>query len=139
MATVLQKPFVKRPVGWLSALELLTNPRFDADSGWNKGAGCTIGSGVATWDGSQVATSNLFQANSITQYKTYFIKADLLTVTAGSLHWASGNTTGTDRTADGHYEETVYQDQVTGGNAIFAADSDFEGSIDNTSVREAYG
>lgn len=116
--------------------ELVVNGSFSADSGWTKGDGWTIGSGKADCDGTQAATSNLFQTDGITQFKTYWTDFELSTVTLGNLHYASGTTTGTDRSADGRYKERVYQDQVTGGNIIAQADTDFTGKLDNFSVRE---
>jgi len=127
---------LNRPLG----PELVNDGAFSAACGvnWTCNAPWTIGSGKGTIDGSQVAATNLFQANSITQGSTYYVVFTTSGVTAGSMHYASGTTTGQDADANGTWKQAVYQDQVTGGNIINQADADFAGSVDDVSVRKVF-
>ncbi len=113
--------------------ELVTNGTFDSDIDWTKGTGWTIGSGVASSDGTQTAISDLEQAVSFTQGNIY--KIDLtVTRAAGVIYPKIGDTTGTGINTSGTF--TQYIIAGPGPNLELRADPNFVGTIDNVSVKE---
>jgi len=113
----------------------VTNGDFATDTVWTKGAGWTIGSGVATATGaistalSQTANSTLIAGQSYTVTFT-------MTQTAGSLTVSVGGTNGTGRATSGTYTETI----VAGATQLIAfTGTGFTGTIDNVSVRAISG
>jgi len=113
--------------------ELVTNGTFDADSNWIKGTGWTISGGVATSDGSQSSSSNLYQVVYIIG-KTYKTQ---LTVNAinGTLKIFTG--TGTPSltiTSAGTYDFTTKADSST--VLFIQAQASTTVTIDNVSVKQ---
>ena len=113
--------------------ELVTNGTFDADSNWIKGTGWAISSGVATSDGSQSSSSNLYQVVYIIG-KTYKTQ---LTVNAinGTLKIFTG--TGTPSltiTSAGTYDFTTKADSST--VLFIQAQASTTVTIDNVSVKQ---
>lgn len=110
---------------------LVTNGTLDADTDWTKGTGWTIAAGVATHTG---ATSGLNQVIPLTAGATYTITYTVSNYTASSVAVRlNGDTlvTGTSRTADGTYTETLV---APNGTVTFQLYGGIEGSIDNISV-----
>jgi len=113
--------------------ELVTNGTFDADSNWIKGTGWTISGGVATSDGSQSSSSNLYQVVYIIG-KTYKTQ---LTVNAinGTLKIFTG--TGAPSltiTSAGTYDFTTKADSST--VLFIQAQASTTVTIDNVSVKQ---
>ena len=113
--------------------ELVTNGTFDTDSDWTKGTGWTIGSGVATCDGSQSSASNLYQVTHIVG-KTYKTQ---LTVNAinGTLKVFTGTGAASlTITSAGTYDVTKEADSST--VLYIQAQASSSMTIDNVSVKQ---
>jgi hypothetical protein len=115
--------------------ELVTNGSFSSDTGWTKGTGWTISSNVASCDGTQSAESLLTQVRTKVIHVEYIYTFTISNYSAGTIAVRYGTSyTGTSRSANGTYTETLRQLFEYNNNAL-AADSSFVGSIDNFSVR----
>ena len=118
--------------------DLVRNGTFDTDSDWTKGTGWSIGSDVASCDGTQTAISNITQASSgMVTGKVYAFSMDV-TRTAGTVRFAvfdgaSGEspTIASSGTLEWYYVAVRDNDTV-----LARASADFVGSIDNFSIRE---
>lgn len=111
---------------------IVTNGTFDADTGWTKGTGWSIGSGVARK--TPGSSGDLYKViTGVAQYKTYEISFDA-TVNAGSVRFSMGGNTGTYLTASGSWKRIITI-QGTDYNAYISANSTFDGSVDNISVK----
>lgn len=110
-----------------SAENVIVNPYFNADATWTKGAGWTIGSGVATATGA--ISTDLSQAGVLDGTSSYLV---VFTVTrsAGSVTATCGTQAGTARSASGTYAETI----VSNGTGFKFATSGFTGTVDNVFV-----
>ncbi len=113
----------------------IANGTFASDTIWTKGAGWTIGAGVATATGaistaiSQTATQTLVQGQAYSV--TYTI-----TQSAGGLIPSIGDQAGTIRSTAGTYMETI----VAGATQTIAfTGSGFTGTLDNVTVNIASG
>lgn len=118
--------------------DLIVNGGFYEDADWTKGTGWTIGSNVASSDGSQSAASLLSQASLVVIDDVYKVVFTVSAYSAGSVTAEAGSSgSGTERSANGTYTENV----TAAGSTTFAisADADFIGSIDNVSVRKLTG
>lgn len=114
--------------------ELVSNGDFASDTVWVKGTGWTIGSGVATHAAG--TASDLEQTIAITEDTFYRVEFDVTGRTAGSVTPVVGGTSGTAITADDtDIKETIRAGAT--GTIAFSATSDFDGSIDNVSVKTA--
>jgi hypothetical protein len=108
----------------------VANGDFATDTIWTKGAGWTIGSGVATATGaistvlSQTSTVTLIAGQSYNLIYT-------VTRTAGGIIPSIGNTSGTERTVSGTYRETIIAQST---QTIAFTGNAFTGTIDNVSV-----
>ena len=116
--------------------ELVTNGDFATDSDWIKETGWSIGSGVASYNGSS-ANNGLYENLSLATGTIYRLSFSIVNYVSGTLVGAlssgsiSGNTPNI--TADGDY---VFNLTATGALCIFRSISSFNGSIDNVSVKE---
>jgi hypothetical protein len=123
------------PTAWddVTGSELVTNGTFDADSGWTKGAGWTIVSGYASSDGSQSGNADLTQASGLTPSAIYQIVFTIANYSAGNVRPVVGDTTGTNRAANGTFTEYI----VCGAGTDFdlRADLDFVGDVDTVSIK----
>jgi hypothetical protein len=111
--------------------QLVVNADFAAgdDGNWTKGTGWSIGSGVASCDGTQTANSDLSQSNTLTIGNTYKVTFTISNYSAGAVRCFAGN--GTFRSANGTYTEYL----VAAGTGIaIRANSDFVGDIDDVIV-----
>ena len=104
---------------------------------WTLGTGWSIGSSLASCDGTQTAGTQLTQNGTYTINKIYKITYTVI-VTAGNvdirLQGSGATVTGTTQTTSGAYTEYL----TSTGNTAFAlrGDANFIGSIDNVSVKE---
>ncbi len=115
-----------------SAVELVTNGGFDADSDWTKGSGWTIAAGVATK--TVAAASDLEQEISLSPSAYFQIEFEY-TRTAGTLQPKIGTTNigGALSAASGHVKEVFF---AASGALKFHGDSSFAGSVDNVTVTQ---
>tara|TARA_R110000764_G_scaffold40882_7_gene91485 strand:- start:144 stop:1805 length:1662 start_codon:yes stop_codon:yes gene_type:complete len=114
--------------------ELVTNGDFATDSDWNKQTGWTIGSGVASSDGT--ANANISQFSVVEAGKVYLASIAITDYTSGSIDINIGDSTrqGAFGTVDTHTvvviaesaEAVFYQSNLSSG---------FIGSIDNVTVK----
>ena len=119
---------------WLGG-ELVVNGGFDADSDWSKGAGWTIGGGLATCDGTQAGNSDLQQDAGLLDGLRYRTAYSITSYVAGNSRIIAGNIGGA---GANHNEVGVYTEDVTcdvGPTLKNRADANFIGSIDNISVK----
>ena len=108
---------------------LVTNGTFDTDSDWTKGAGWSIGSGVAS---ASSATGNLQQTGVATANKWYKIQFYISAYTSGTITPNIGGTSGAS------YNSTGWKSEIfrANGTPVNFLTSSFTGSIDNVSVQE---
>jgi len=122
-----------KPVPSLGS-ELITNGGFDTDSDWTKQTGWTIANGVATCDGTNL--TQLYQTNVLTQNKTYKVTYSITSCTSGGVFAKLGNNTiGVTNSTVGTYTE--YFNFTETNLSFHFRSSNFIGSIDNVSVKEA--
>lgn len=114
--------------------ELVSNGGFDTDTVWTKGAGWSIGSGVASASSAADATM-VSIASVLTSGKTYLVQYDVTSLTGGGVRTYAGATTGATRSAVGRYQGVIVcgaTNQIIGVAAVGTTTA----SIDNVSVRE---
>ena len=115
--------------------ELVVNGDFATDSDWQKGTGWSISNGLLNCDNSQTGNSDCLQ-NNVTeldfQYLTEFTVSDYLSGNARILLGNIGGA-GLNRNSQGTFTEVLTPDSVT--NLKVRADANFEGSVDNVSVK----
>lgn len=132
LATILGFPDTQVLPGIGSDFESITNGTFDTDSDWTKGTGWTISGGTA--NKSAGVASDLQQDITSVTGTTYVVEYEISGRTAGSITPDVGGTNGVTRSEDGSFEE-----QIIGGavDTVFRleADSLFDGSVDNVSVK----
>ena len=112
--------------------ELVTNGDFSASTGWTEGGNWSIGAGVATH--TPGTPSTLSQTVSIVQDISFRVAFDVSGRTAGSVTPALGGTTGTAVTSNASHAESITPG--AGVTVDFNATTDFDGEIDNVSVRQ---
>lgn len=130
---LLQATTVDRRGGPTLGSETISNGTFARDVIWTKGAGWSIGSGVASCDGTQVAVTNLAQSPSgLISGETYIVTFTVSNFVAGTITPILGSTVGTARSANGTFTESI----VAGasGSLIMQGNAAFDGDIDNVSV-----
>ena len=100
---------------------------------WSTGTGWSIGSGIASCDGSQTSNTDLQQIITITQGKDYLIEFNLIR-SSGVLYPKVGNTTGTGLSSSQNVSQII---EAGSSNTLkLRADTNFIGSISNISVKE---
>jgi hypothetical protein len=120
----------------LVTLSLVTNGVFDTDTDWTKGDGWSIGTGVASCDGSQAADSDLEQ-DIAAEAIDYVVAFTVSNYSAGAVTPRIGGAAGTSRSSDATFTETI---TATGtGNLQLRADASFIGDVDDVSAEEAPG
>ena len=118
--------------------ELVTNGSFTTDSDWNKNSNWTIdttGGAVAVADGSANTDINQVIASHPVANNTYKVTFDVVSVTAGSVHFLFGGATGTSRDSVGTYSEYITASNTDRLKIDSHASNLFAGSIDNVSVK----
>lgn len=110
-----------------------TNGTFGSDANWTKGTGWMIAAGVASSDGSQAADSDLEQASGVLTAHIYSVTYTVSGYSAGTVSVVVGGTTGTARSANGTYVETI---TVSSTNSTIAirANAEFVGNVDDFAV-----
>jgi len=119
--------------------ELVTNGTFDADSDWIKGTGWSISGGVASCDGSQVASTDLYQNNVVEFTKKYKIQVTVSGYSAGNLKVLIGGVSSVvapDISANGTYEYYYINSSSTDRHIYLKGDTNFVGSVDDVTVIE---
>ena len=133
-------PTALRPTG----ANLVTNGTFDTDSDWTKGTGWSIGSGVASVDGTQTAVSALAQTITVEAGSVYSFRVNIASIASGNLSLSYANGTGSvspsayiTYTAIGQMERSFVA--TASGTVTFniSASSSCVGSVDNTIVRKS--
>lgn len=106
--------------------ELVTNGGFDADTDWTKGTGWTIAAGVAT---AAAASSDLSQAIDLFDGTQYELTFTISNFSAGDVTPKVRGTSGTTRSSDGVFTETITAGSASPSlleftGAAFSADID---------------
>jgi len=113
--------------------ELVSNGDFASDTIWSKGTGWTIAAGIATHAAG--TASDLTQTLTLTPSTYYRVGFDVSGRTAGSVTPVVGGTSGTAISADATgILETIRS--AAGSDIAFSATSDFDGSIDNVTLKD---
>ena len=121
-------------VGGGGRKDVVHNGEFSLDALWTKGDGWTIGSGLATSDGTQAAASNLTQTtDELVAGAKYTVQFTITAISAGAIIALIGDTTGTSRTTVGTWIQDLTHTGA-GLKAILQADAAFVGSVDNFKV-----
>ena len=117
--------------------ELVTNGAFAADTDWTKDTSWTVAAGVATCSGAQAVAESISQILVLTPATAYRVRFSVMRRVAGGATPVVGVTKGTPRIEVGAYTEVI----VAGATDVFEieGDADFDGDIDNVSVREILG
>lgn len=111
----------------------IANGTFATDTIWVKGAGWTIGAGVATATGAISTAISQTATQTIVQGQAYSVTYTI-TASAGSLTPSIGGQAGTPRTAAGTYMETI----VAGSTqAVAFTGAGFTGTLGNVTVNLA--
>lgn len=121
-----------------SGPELISDTNFTTGCGvnWTCLTGWSIASGVASCDGTQTSTSNLYESISVEPDKVYKVTIKVDSVTAGSVALSFGSVSTASITTPGTYVRSI-----TGGDGILrvAADSSFIGEVSHVSVKACNG
>tara|TARA_B110000046_G_scaffold175440_1_gene200115 strand:+ start:406 stop:1875 length:1470 start_codon:yes stop_codon:yes gene_type:complete len=115
--------------------ELVDNKDFATDSDWSKGTGWTISGGTANCDGTQSGNTDLSQNITTDTGEQYKITYTVSNYSAGSIfiRLNSGNVTST-KSSNGTFTEVL--SGASGTQFILRANLDFNGSIDNVSIKQ---
>jgi len=115
---------------------LVKNGQFIEDLFWTKGTGWAIPVVSDTYAEKTAGTASFLTQNiNLVSGKRYFIQYTVSNYSAGTIQMNIQGTSGTPRTADGTYTETL-ESVVNSGDVEFSADSAFSGRIDNVMVTE---
>ena len=114
------------------SIDYVTTGDFAEDANWTKGTGWTIASGVATATGA-ISTDLEQNANQIlTEGESYTITFTVANQSAGGVIPKIGGISGTERTANGTYTETI----IAGSTQVIAIEGNgYTGDVDNISVK----
>lgn len=113
--------------------EIAQNGSFTTDTLWTKGAGWTIGSGVATATGAISTAISQAPVLTVVAGQAYAVTYTI-TRSAGGLIPSIGGQSGTERTASGTYREIII---AAGSTPIAFTGNAFTGTLDNVSVTVA--
>lgn len=113
--------------------EICQNGSFATDTIWVKGAGWTIGAGVATATGAISTAISQTPVLTIVPGQAYAVTYTI-TRSAGGLIPSIGGQNGTERTASGTYREVIIAAATT---PIAFTGNGFTGTLDNVSITEA--
>jgi len=131
--------FNLKPVEELTGPNKVINGGFDSDSDWSKGTGWSISGGLASCDGTQTGNTGLSQllsSDRLEEGETYKVTYTISNYVAGNVNpHIRGTSTGN---VNGNGTRVVYG--IAGNSASydinFFADSNFNASIDNVSIRK---
>lgn len=110
--------------------ELVRNGDMSSSTGWTLNAGWAIAGGLLTHT-SGSGTNTATQPNIFINSRWYEISYTVSGRTTGSVR--SGNSVGAVNSSNGALTEII---QVNNASIIFVPTNDFDGSIDNVSIRE---
>jgi hypothetical protein len=113
--------------------EIAQNGSFSTDTLWTKGAGWTIGSGVATATGAISTGISQVPVLTVVAGQAYAVTYTI-TRSAGGLIPSIGGQNGVERTASGTYREIII---AAASTPIAFTGNAFTGTLDNVSVTEA--
>jgi hypothetical protein len=113
--------------------EIAQNGSFSTDTLWTKGAGWTIGSGVATATGAISTGISQIPVLTVVPGQAYAVTYTI-TRSAGGLIPSIGGQNGVERTASGTYREIII---AAASTPIAFTGNAFTGTLDNVSVTEA--
>jgi len=113
--------------------EIAQNGQFTTDTLWTKGAGWTIGAGVATATGAISTALSQVPVVDIVVGQAYAVTYTI-TRSAGGLIPSIGGQNGVERTASGTYREIIIAAATT---PIAFTGNAFTGTLDNVSITEA--
>ena len=113
--------------------EIAQNGSFSTDTLWTKGAGWTIGSGVATATGAISTGISQVPVLAVVAGQAYAVTYTI-TRSAGGLIPSIGGQNGVERTASGTYREIII---AAASTPIAFTGNAFTGTLDNVSVTEA--
>ena len=99
---------------------------------WSTDTGWSIGSGLASCDGTNFAT--ISQSKILVVGKTYKYSFTISNLTQGGVRLFLGNTVGSTHSANGTF--TGYITYSSGSSILLQARDSFIGSIDNVSIKE---
>ena len=117
--------------------EQVTNGDFATDSDWTKGADWVISGGVATSSASAASFAKLTTIGSnLVVGKTYLITYTVLNYVSNTVIFTDGVAIGSARNGNGTYSE---YHTAQGTEITFRSYGQFNGSIDNVSVKEVSG
>lgn len=115
--------------------ELISTGDFASDTNWTKGAGWTIGSGVATYTTNAASTNTLTQGSlSLTSNEEYRVTYTITAITNATVTPSFGNETLTARTATGTFVEDVTYFGTAQLQFSIVASGATTSSIDNVSI-----
>lgn len=117
--------------------EMVVNGDFATSGTWIWGTGWSHDAVNLEADHTPGNTAALEQNVSVIAAKTYLVTFTIKNRTAGSVVPTLGGVNGNTRGADGVYSETITAS--TTGNLKFTPSTDFDGSIDDVSVKETSG
>ena len=112
---------------------LVTNGTFDVDTNWTKGTGWTISGGTASKAAG--SSSYLSQTSSLPLGKTYAFQFTVSGRTAGNVGPRLENAASSLVNSNGTYTSIITTNSAN-PRIIMAADSNFDGDVDNVSVFE---
>lgn len=115
---------------FLRGKDLCRNGDMSSSTGWTITAGWTISGGLLTHS-SGGGTTNVQQSNIFTVGRWYEITYTVSGRTTGSVR--SGNSAGAVNSSNGTLTEII---QTLNASILFVPTNDFDGSIDNVSVKE---
>ena len=119
--------------------DMITNGGFDSDTVWTRQSGWTIGSGVATCDGTNA--SYVYQSSGtggLPQNTKISVSLDITSYTSGSVR--IGATTVTSDTVSGLGTHTaIFTTRSGGDSGIEILSNSFIGSIDNVVIKKHRG
>jgi hypothetical protein len=114
--------------------DVVINGDFASDTIWVKGdAAITIGGGTASWSGAQAGNADLTQSGIVANGRTWEVVFTVSGRTAGTITPICGTQAGTARSTDDTFTETI---TANGADLIFRGDVDFDGNIDNVTVKQ---
>lgn len=108
----------------------VTNGTFDSDTVWTKGAGWTIGSGLATATGGISTSISQTASIALKRGRTYVVDYDI-SVSAGTLTASVGGVSGTAHSASGHYTDIIKAGE---SQVIAFTGAGFTGALDSITV-----
>lgn len=114
--------------------DYVSNGTFATDTIWTKGAGWTIGAGVATATGAISTDLTQNAALNVIAGHSYTIEFTI-TRSAGGVIPKIGGTSGTERTSSGTYKETIIAGST---QAITFSGNAFTGTVDTVTVKPTY-